>query len=63
MSAALGSQIKRFQETQGSVPGVVFPTATDRREERHLDVYYGAADFAIGVARLVIPTRLPLQGG
>src|SRR5437764_3095676 len=51
------------QETQGSVPGVVFPTATDRREERHLDVYYGAADFAIGVARLVIPTRLPLQGG
>jgi predicted GH43/DUF377 family glycosyl hydrolase len=50
-------------ETQGSVPGVVFPTATDRRVEGHLDVYYGAADTVIGVARLGIPPQLPLQGG
>jgi predicted GH43/DUF377 family glycosyl hydrolase len=50
------------QELQGQVPGVVFPTATDRREDGHLDVYYGAADYAIGVARLVILSQLPLSG-
>ena len=50
-------------ETQGSVPGVVFPTATDRRAEGHLDVYYGAADTDIGVARLGIPPHPPRQGG
>ena len=51
------------QETQGSVPDVVFPTATDRRDDGHLDVYYGAADTVIGVARLGIPAQLPLQAG
>jgi predicted GH43/DUF377 family glycosyl hydrolase len=51
------------QETQGSVPGVVFPTAIDRRVEGHFDVYYGAADTVIGVARLGIPPQLPAQGG
>lgn len=51
------------QETQGIVPGVVFPTATDLRGDGHLDVYYGAADSAIGVARLAIPARIPPPGG
>lgn len=46
------------QETRGTVPGVVFPTATDLREDGHLDVYYGAADSAIGVARLAIPAQI-----
>ncbi len=46
------------RETQGIVPGVVFPTATDLREDGHLDVYYGAADSAIGVAHLALPSQL-----
>jgi predicted GH43/DUF377 family glycosyl hydrolase len=47
------------QETQGVVPGVVFPTATDLRGDAQLDVYYGAADTEVGVARLAIPAQLP----
>ena len=45
-------QPERSYETQGTVSNVVFPTATDLRTDGQLDVYYGAADFAIGVARL-----------
>jgi len=46
-------------ETQGIVPGVVFPTATDRRDGGRLDVYYGAADSITSAARLTIPDELP----
>jgi predicted GH43/DUF377 family glycosyl hydrolase len=48
-------------ETQGIVPHVVFPTATDRREGDRIDVYYGAGDATIGVARLTVPAQLPHQ--
>ncbi len=51
------------QETAGIVPHVVFPTATDQRDDGHLDVYYGAADYVIGAARLALPARLPVAGG
>ncbi len=49
------------RETQGVVPSVVFPTATDLREDGRLDVYYGAADSVTGAAHLTIPTDLPVQ--
>ena len=42
-----------------SVPHVVFPTATDQREHGRIDVYYGAGDEAIAVARLTVPEQLP----
>ncbi|MDB5056791.1 MAG: glycosidase [Chloroflexi bacterium] len=48
-------------ETQGIVPNVVFPTATDLRSDGRLDVYYGAADAVIGAARLTVPATLPEQ--
>jgi predicted GH43/DUF377 family glycosyl hydrolase len=48
-------------ETEGLVPRVVFPTATDLRADGHLDVYYGAADSVIGAARMAIPAHLPPQ--
>jgi beta-1,2-mannobiose phosphorylase / 1,2-beta-oligomannan phosphorylase len=47
-------------EVQGIVPNVVFPTATELRSDGRLDVYYGAADFAIGVARLTVSSELLL---
>jgi predicted GH43/DUF377 family glycosyl hydrolase len=46
------------EERAGIVPNVVFPTAIDPRENGRVDVYYGMADSAIGVARLDIPERL-----
>ena len=48
-------------ELYGVVPRVVFPTATDLHDDGRLDVYYGAADAVIGVARLTIPVHLPVQ--
>lgn len=48
------------EERQGIVPNVVFPTGIDQRANRRLDVYYGMADSAIGVARLDVPERLPI---
>jgi predicted GH43/DUF377 family glycosyl hydrolase len=42
-------------EQEGIVPNVVFPTAIDRREDGRLDVYYGAADYRIAVARTMVP--------
>jgi predicted GH43/DUF377 family glycosyl hydrolase len=48
------------QETQGLMPHVVFPTATDLRADDRLDVYYGAADSVIGAARMAIPAQLPV---
>jgi predicted GH43/DUF377 family glycosyl hydrolase len=45
-------------EVQGVVPNVVFPTGIDARADGRVDVYYGMADSAIGVARLAIPAQL-----
>jgi beta-1,2-mannobiose phosphorylase / 1,2-beta-oligomannan phosphorylase len=39
-------------EREGTVGNVVFPTAIDPRGDGEADVYYGMADFKIGVARL-----------
>ena len=45
-------------ERAGIVPNVVFPTGVDLRENGRVDIYYGMADAAIGVARLDLPARL-----
>lgn len=53
------------QERLGTVANVVFPTAIDRRNDLGLpdrvDVYYGMADYRIGVARLDVPECLPQE--
>jgi beta-1,2-mannobiose phosphorylase / 1,2-beta-oligomannan phosphorylase len=52
------------QERHGTIANVVFPTGIDRRDDLGLpdrfDVYYGMADYRIGVARLDMPDFLPL---
>jgi beta-1,2-mannobiose phosphorylase / 1,2-beta-oligomannan phosphorylase len=45
-------------ERTGIVPNVVFPTGIDQRENGRIDIYYGMADAAIGVARLDLPRQL-----
>jgi beta-1,2-mannobiose phosphorylase / 1,2-beta-oligomannan phosphorylase len=54
------------QECHGTVAHVVFPTGVDRRDDIGLperyDVYYGMADYRIGVARLDLPDVLPPGG-
>ena len=54
------------QERRGTVANVVFPTGIDRRDDLGLpdrfDVYYGMADYRIGVARLDVPHILPPGG-
>jgi beta-1,2-mannobiose phosphorylase / 1,2-beta-oligomannan phosphorylase len=51
------------QERRGTVANVVFPTGIDCRDDIGLperyDVYYGMADYRIGVARLDVPDVLP----
>jgi predicted GH43/DUF377 family glycosyl hydrolase len=51
-------------ELHGAVNGVVFPTGIDRRDDLgtpdRFDVYYGMADYRIGVARLDVPPELTL---
>jgi predicted GH43/DUF377 family glycosyl hydrolase len=51
------------QERQRTNANVVFPTGIDRRDDLGLpdryDVYYGMADYRIGVARLEVPDVLP----
>jgi predicted GH43/DUF377 family glycosyl hydrolase len=47
-------------ERNGLVHEVVFPTATDRRSDGALDVYYGAADHVIATARVTVPSKLPV---
>jgi len=51
------------QERHGTVAHVVFPTGIDRRDDLGLaeryDIYYGMADYRIGVARLDVPDVLP----
>ena len=46
------------EERAGLVPNVVFPTGIDPRANGRVDIYYGMADSAIGVARLAIPAQL-----
>jgi predicted GH43/DUF377 family glycosyl hydrolase len=46
-------------ERSGLVNEVVFPSATDLRDDRSLDVYYGAADHVIAAARVTLPGKLP----
>lgn len=54
------------EELHGTVANVVFPTGIDHRDDLGLadrfDVYYGMADFRIGVARLDVPADLPREG-
>ena len=54
------------QERRGTVGNVVFPTGIDRRDDigspNRFDVYYGMADFRIGVARLDVPDFVPPVG-
>ena len=45
-------------ERAGIVPNVVLPTGIDLRENGRVDIYYGMADAAIGVARLDLPAQL-----
>jgi len=44
----------------------VFPTGIDRRDDlgspNRFDVYYGMADYRIGVVRLEVPDFLPAGG-
>jgi beta-1,2-mannobiose phosphorylase / 1,2-beta-oligomannan phosphorylase len=47
------------EEIEGIVSDVVFPTGIDDRGDGRLDVYYGMADFRIGVARLAVPAQIP----
>jgi predicted GH43/DUF377 family glycosyl hydrolase len=53
------------QECQGMIANVVFPTGIDRRDDLgaldRFDIYYGMADSRIGVARLDLPTVLPVR--
>jgi predicted GH43/DUF377 family glycosyl hydrolase len=46
-------------ERNGLVSDVVFPTAGDLRSDGSLDIFYGAADRVIAVARITLPTHLP----
>lgn len=46
------------EERVGVVGNVVFPTGIDLRSDGRIDIYYGMADSAIGVARLALPAEL-----
>jgi beta-1,2-mannobiose phosphorylase / 1,2-beta-oligomannan phosphorylase len=54
------------EERHGTIANVVFPTGIDRRDDigspDRFDVYYGMADYRIGVARLDLPDVLPSVG-
>lgn len=54
------------QERHGIIANVVFPTGIDRRDDlgspNRFDIYYGMADYRIGVARLDVPDFLPPEG-
>jgi beta-1,2-mannobiose phosphorylase / 1,2-beta-oligomannan phosphorylase len=51
------------EERRGIIANVVFPTGIDRRDDLgsadRFDVYYGMADYRIGVARLDLPDFVP----
>lgn len=54
------------EKRRGTFANVVFPTGIDRRDDigqpERFDVYYGLNDFRIGVARLDVPSEIPLTG-
>jgi predicted GH43/DUF377 family glycosyl hydrolase len=54
------------QERRGIIANVVFPTGIDRRDDLgspdRFDVYYGMADYRIGVGRLDLPDFVPPIG-
>jgi beta-1,2-mannobiose phosphorylase / 1,2-beta-oligomannan phosphorylase len=54
------------QERSGIIANVVFPTGIDRRDDLgspdRFDVYYGMADYRIGVAGIDLPDCLPPGG-
>ena len=54
------------EERHGIIANVVFPTGIDRRDDLgspdRFDVYYGMADYRIGVARLDLPDFVPSVG-
>jgi predicted GH43/DUF377 family glycosyl hydrolase len=54
------------EERHGIIANVVFPTGIDRRADLgspdRFDVYYGMADYRIGVARLDLPDFVPSVG-
>jgi len=54
------------EQRRGTFANVVFPTGIDRRldinEPDRYDVYYGVNDFRIGVAKLLVPPTIPLEG-
>lgn len=45
-------------ERNGLVSDVVFPSATDKRADGTLDVYYGAADRVVAAARITLPNEV-----
>ena len=47
-------------ERNGLVSDVVFPSASELRADGALDVYYGAADHVIAVARVTLPSVPPV---
>jgi hypothetical protein len=46
--------LTEYERSDGA-SAIVFPTAADLRAEGELDVYYGAADRVIAVARIALP--------
>jgi len=46
-------------ECNGLVNDVVFPSASDARDDGTIDIYYGAADHVIAAARVTVPATLP----
>jgi predicted GH43/DUF377 family glycosyl hydrolase len=54
------------EECSGTIANVVFPTGIDQRNDLGLpsrfDIYYGMADYSIGVASLILPDFLPKEG-
>ncbi len=55
------------QEHSGIVANVVFRRGIDRRDDLgspdRFEIYYGMADYRIGVARLDVPEFLPSREG
>jgi hypothetical protein len=54
---------KGLLEREAPIPNFVFPPGIDRRHDlgtpERFDVYYGMADYRIGVARRDVPATLP----
>jgi len=51
-------QVECVEYRAVTVPNVVFLTGIDARKGGRVDIYYGMADAAIGVARLDSPVQL-----